>query len=85
MASFRCELTAYFDSATKFAAGLQAVIFWGVKGKFQKQPAYACSGVAASKVFPDQKWRRANSRPEPVFRYFSNARALASESKAMAV
>ena len=29
--------------------------------------------------------RRENSRPEPVFRYFSNARALASDLNAIAV
>lgn len=32
-----------------------------------------------------QKWQRANSRPEPLFKYFSKARAFASQEKAKAV
>src|ERR1700726_2842178 len=33
----------------------------------------------------NQKWRRANSRPDPVFKYLSKARAFLSEVKATAV
>ena len=32
-----------------------------------------------------QKWRRANSRPEPLFKYFSNSCAFSSDLKAIAV
>ena len=82
MFSVRCADSSSIDavrfpsaSTTKFLSGMTSVTsqdLWPV-------------ATAANASRDNQKWRRANSRPEPLFKYFSNARALLPDLNATAV